>query len=285
MLKSTMKLMFKIHHFFDEIGYNPTSENFKHENVLAKTIITINHAKEFEDALIVAKLYVYYAKYVDKFVKKLSKYSNIWDESFKYQGRSEVAIVSDNEACGSYYITNIYSRNYKNVYVASQSLGANVFLFKKKGTYFSFDDDTDYFLRYAALSSKKMVIVNKSEKIIANVVLNDSLEISLEDNKTKYELLTYEVGIAFYEKLYINSIKNEPDLKKCKGFIWWDVLDDDANCGLSRLDVFDENSDIDLMITIAASCFLVFRSYVQESKARPFLSHLILMSALRGIKR
>lgn len=266
MLQSTADLLVRIHNFFDEIDYNPSSEDYDPEVVLDKVIFTINHSKELDDALYVAREFAYYLKKEDKFIKKYCKYPEFWD-MIEYSGREEVAVVSDDESIGSYYITNIYGKNYKDVYITGQAFPDDLFIFKCEDGYFSFGEDSDYYLRYAKLSSTKMVLADKDRKNIATIVLSKDYGIFLENNKTRYELAIYESGIAFFNKEYYDSLNGEePDLdKECKGFIQWDILDKDSEYGLSRLDVYDEDADINLMVSLAASCFLVFRSYIRGS--------------------
>ena len=267
MLRSTWDLLVRIHNFFDEIDYNPSSEDFDAEVVLDKVIYTINHAKELDDALYIAKEFSFYLKKGNKFLRKLYKYPQYWS-IIPYNGREEIAVIKDEEAIGTYYITNAYSQNYKDVYITGASLGKDIFLFECKDGYFSFGEDSDYYLRYAKLSSSKMVLTDKNKKNIATIVLSKDYGVFLENNQTRYELELYNTGIAFFEKDYCDSLNGEdPDLdNECKGFIQWDVIDDNGEFGLSCLSVFDENADFNLMLTIAASCFLVFRSYIKGSR-------------------
>lgn len=278
MLKSTWNLLVRIHSFFDEIDYHPKSDDFDSEIVLDKVIYTINHAKELKDALYIAKEFSYYLKKGDKFLKKYDKYPEYWN-MIPYNGREEVSIIKDKDAIGSYYITNVYSQNYKDIYITGASLGDDIYLFGCQDGYFSFGEDADYYLRYAKLSSTKMVLTDKNKKNIATIVLSKDYGVFLENNQTKYELELYETGIAFFDKEYIDKIEGEPDLEKeCKGFIQWDVIDDNAEYGLSCLSVFDEHADFNLMITIAASCFLVFRSYIKGSREGSILLTSVIAS-------
>lgn len=280
MLQSTWNLLLRIHNFLDEIDYNPSVESFDADIILDKVVYTINHSKELKDSLFVAREYFYYLKKETKFLKKLYKHSTHWD-LIKYNGREEVAVVEDKEAIGSYYITNIYDKNYKDVFITGQSFGKDLLIFQCEGGYFSFGEECDYYLRYAKLSSTKMVLTDKKKNNIATIVLSEDCGVFLENNKTKYELELYDCGIAFFDKKYIDSLNGDPDLEKeCKALIEWDIVDENGEYGLSRLDVFDEEADLELMLTIAASCFLVFRSFVKGSPANGSLLTSVLVSNL-----
>ena len=268
MLKSTANLLFNSHMFFDEIGYEPNSKNLNNKVLFSCLIDTINHAKSFDDAITIVRMYSDYLKREEKFLKKYAKYPEFWD-SIEYSGRESIAVVSDNEAIGGYYITNFFNSDYKSIDVFGQSLGHTIFPMSYKGGYFGFEDDADYFLRFSRMSSSKMVLTDINKKNIAMVVLSEGPGIFLENNKTRYELELYKSGIAFFEKDYIYSLKKneEPDLdKECKGFIQWDVIDEKGDYGFSRLEVYDEDADLDLMIILSAACFLVFRSHIKSIK-------------------
>lgn len=279
MLRSTVDLLLTVHHFFDEIGYNPTSENFDDNKVVCKVVNTINHSKELDDALYIARLYEYYICKRAKFINKYRKYPKFWD-TIKYDGRQKVNIVSDKDAVGIYYITNIYGNSYKDVFVTTQSLGNELYEFENRGGCFSLGDEADYYISYAALSSKKMNLFNSENKKVATIVLSEGVGVFLENNKTQYEIELYEAGMAFFDNEYIHSISGEPDLEKCKAFVQWDIVDKKGEYGLSRLDFYDEDADLDLMITIAASCFLLFRAWVKKSERSSILPALFLMNTL-----
>lgn len=268
MLQRTADLLYRTHLFFDEIGYQPNSEDLDVDKLIDCLLYTVNHAKDFDDAATALKMYLDYIKHEDKFLKKYTKYPEFWD-MLEYNGREEIAVVDDKEAIGSYYITNVYDSNYKTVYISGQTFGNDYFIFENKDGYYSFGGDDEYLLRHSKMSSEKMVLTDKNRKNLATIVLSKDYGIFLENNKTNYELAIYESGIAFFDKEYYDSLcGNEPDLdKECKAFIQWDVLDNNGEFGLSRLDVYDEEADLDLMVILAASCFLVFRSHLKSYHA------------------
>ena len=129
-----------------------------------------------------------------------------------------------------------------------------------------------------------MILTDKNKKNIATVVLSDNCGIFLENNKTRYELEIYEMGIAFFERDYIYSLgKNEePDLDKyCRGFIQWDIVDKKGNYGFSRLEVYDADADLDLMIILSAACFLVYRSHMKSVNASALIPIMVAGSIAR----
>lgn len=283
MLHSTIELLYSVHALFDEIDYHPRSDNLSGDAFYDKFIYTLNHTKSFDDAIALVRMFEFYLKREDKFLKKLSKYSKFWDE-IEYEGREEIAVVSDEEAIGTYHLTNLLNQNYKQVYFSSQTFENELYELDYAGGLFSLGDESEYFLRYSKMSSVKMVLTNKNKKAIATIVLSKSLGIFLENNNTRYELETYDAGIAFFEKNYIYSLgKNEePDLdKECKGFIQWDTISEKSDFGLSRLEVYDNDADLDLMLLLAASIFLVFRSYHSGQVSHSIIMNAALLNAVR----
>lgn len=283
MLKSTARLLFQTHMFFDEIGYEPNSENLNGDELFDCLINTINHAKTFKDAIATVRMYDDYIKREEKFLKKYFKYPEFWD-SIEYSGREEIAVVDDAEAIGTYYITNIFNTDYKSINVFGQSFGDDIYGFTNEGGYYSLGVDTDYYLRYSKMSSAKMVIADKNRKNVATVVLSKDNGIFLENNKTRYELEIYDIGIAFFEKEYVYSLSKseEPDLDKhCKGFIQWDIVDDKGNYGFSRLEVYDENADLDLMLFLSAACFLAYRAHMKSIKASTLIPIIVAGNMIR----
>ena len=125
-----------------------------------------------------AKLLAYYIKHEDKFLKKYNQYPDFWD-AIEYHGREEVAIVSEEEAMGIYYITNLNASDYKQVFISSVSYSDELHGLESEDGYFSFGEKSEYYLRYARLSSTKMVLTDKNKQNIATVVLSESYGILL----------------------------------------------------------------------------------------------------------
>ena len=280
MLNSTAKLLMMIHIFFDEIGYQPSSKDFNFEDIIRHIINTVNHAKTLDDAILVFKLYHYYLKKCNKFIKKYFKYPEFWD-GIQYKGRKEIEVVSDEEAIGVYYITNALSKDFNNLYISGYSFDNGFYAIDYVNGFYSIDENPKYYLRKSRMSSDKLVLTNSNKKVIATIAIDKDTNVYLENNKSRYELIAYESGVGFYESDYIYSLDNEePDFNNhCKAYVFWDAIDDKGDFGLSRLDVYDENADFDLLIMLAASCFLVFKRHLAAEESRS-LARMIMLSAI-----
>ena len=270
MLRSTATLLALIHCFFDEIDYQPTSENLDGEEIMNHLIDTLNHAKGLEDALFILRFFKEYIKKENKFLKKFFKYPEFWDE-IEYEGRKETNVVSEEEAIGVYHITNALSKDNEILYICSRVFEYGCCDFDYFDGFYSIGEEPKYYMRKSRMSSDELVLTNDDRKVIATIAIDDDLNVYLKNNKTRYELVAYEQGVGFFESSYIYSLrsKEEPDLEKeCKAFVQWDIVDKKGNSGLSRLESYDDNADVDLLMILAASCFLVFKRHLSAEKSR-----------------
>ena len=287
MLRSTATLLALIHCFFDEIDYQPTSANLDGEEIINHLIDTLNHAKELDDALFILRFFKMYLKKENKFLKKFFKYPEFWDE-IEYEGRKETNTVSEEEAIGVYHITNALSGNNGSLYICSVSFENGFFAFDYYDGFYSIGEEPKYYLRKSRLSSDELVLTDDNRKVIATIAIDDDTNVYFKNNKTRYELISYNAGVGFYEKKYIYSLdkKEEPDLEKeCKAFVQWDIVDDKGNFGLSRLDVYDENADFDLLMMLAASCFLVFKRHLSAKESRSIARGILFGAMISNATR
>ncbi len=257
MLASTSYLLVKTHSFFDEIHYHASSEEFDPKGVLRKVVYTINHAKTLGDALYVAEHYLEYLSEEKKFIRKCAKHSDFWDY-LKYKGRHKVKVVGDQDSFGAYYISNLFGKSLDDIHVSSVSLD--------KGLHKLFDDGFKYDLRESKQSEDQIVLVDSDNRALTNIALTKKLGVYLTRNKTKYASVAYPGGTAIFGKSYIDSLKGKkPDFERhCKAFIAWDAADEDCNYYLACLSIFDSNIDFEMMFTLAAGCFMVFKKHLEN---------------------
>ncbi len=261
MLKSTENLIVETHEFFYEIGYRPRKGMIKHDRVNEQVEFTIKHAKELGDALCVLRLYLDFLSNERKVIKKCAQHPDFWD-ALGWEGKKVVRKVSDEDAIGSYYLTNVFDLDENTVTMSSQSFGDRIYVSEKEKGYFQF---SQYFLRFSKLKGSEMVIENENREKLTVISYEGDATIALKDNYTKYDVFAYEQGMGIYSKSYLNSLGGkEPNVKMCKGFIKWDILDEKGDYGLSLLEVYDAKADLDLMFAIAASCFLMFKKAQKE---------------------
>lgn len=269
MTSRTMNLLIKAHDAFDELGYRPITPVISFDNLFKASLNTLNHTKDFQDGINVADLIQFLFKNFDKVCSKVKKNEYFW-KTLAYNGRKLVSVVSDDEAIGTFFITNSIESKYKNVFVSTLN-PENVnepCLFDvsyRKRKFSIGDEDAQYYLSYSFISSKEMNLFDKNKKKICKIVIDDNFDVTLRSNFTNYETITYEGGIGIYEKKYIRSIHGkEPDTKEISAFIEWDILNKKSKFGLSRLELYKNEGDLELFILLAMSCFLLYKSYVDN---------------------
>lgn len=282
MLKSTADLIVDTHEFFYEIGYLPKKGMIKHDRVNEQVELTLRHAKELGDALCILRLYLDYLSNEKKIIKVCAKYPDFWDE-LGWDGKKVVRKVNDKDALGSYYLTNVFDLDKDTVTMSSQSFKNTIFVSEKENGYFQFGP---YFLRFSRLNGTEMVIANESKEKLAVVSYEGDGAITLKNNITRYAVFPYEGGMGIYKTSYIDSLGNKkPSLDRCKGFIEWDILDEKGVYGLSLLEVYDAKADLELMFSIAASCFLVFKKALKTMEFEAAMStastHALMFQAAK----
>lgn len=264
----------KIRCFFDELGIEATN-GISYEEFENKAITTLNRSKELEDAKLVIKFYNYCAKKWKKIEKIFSKYISKWQE-LNFEESSSIETVDDESSEGVYCITNALIKS-KEIFLTSKSFDDEIYSFKFKNGRFMIEDDSDYYLKYSKMNPGTMKLFNKNNNLICNIVLSDTLDIFLEKNLTKYELIIQNEDeedsfIGIFEKSYINSLKDTDfiDFKNMIAAIEWDLLDSKRDVGVARVNLYQNIDDISLILYFASSTFLLYKSFNDALKSQNF---------------
>ena len=261
MLSRTKDFLIRAHEALNELGYELKSDDFNYDKFFEAGIYTINHSREFADTKDAAWMINWLDSNFDKLLDKVTKHHDFWD-SLPYEGRELIAVVDDDEAQGVYTISNAYFQDYNSIAVSSQSFdGEHFCLYNDYGLFSIYGDESEYFLRHSRLSSEKMVLQDKEKNKIALLVLSRNYDVFLENNKTDYDIQLYESGMAVFRKEYLKECEGSPDIERCSAFIQWDIIEDESQFGVSRLEIYDEDIDLELVLLFAASCLLLYRSY------------------------
>lgn len=264
----TKKFIEKVHDAFDELNYHETKQlDFEtFEKVVTKTF---THAKELSDAINIVRMYRFCLKKWKKIERLFNKKLHIFNK-YQYEGNSLIETVSDEEALGTYYITNGINNKVNDIVLASNSFEEGTFSLGLKNGKFTIFNDGDYYIKYSKLSSVKMKLFDNKNACLTNIVLSENLGIFLEKNKTKYELIVYDDFIGVYDREYIESLSNTDliDANKLIAVIEWDILEKKSKLGVAKLDVYDADADFEMLLLFATSTFLVFQKFLQSEKKR-----------------
>lgn len=300
MIMISRKFIEKIHDAFDELNYRE-KEHPDYEKFERAAVRTLTHCKELSDAIDAVCMIRFCIKKWKKIEKMFRRKLQLFNE-YDYEGNSLISVVSDEEAQGTYYITNGIFGNAKKIVFAintpndlpdnshydsisdfghsnEKTATANeneddinsdnsLFAFGSRNGGFTVFDDGNCYIKYAKMSSVKMKLFDNNKNCLCNIVLSSNLGIFLENNSTQYEIVEYDNCVGIYERSYTDSLDDEDeiDTEKCLADIEWDILDTKKYLGVAKLNVYSPNQDMEMFLLFAASTFLTFQRFKQAQK-------------------
>jgi len=264
----TDKFIIKIHQVFDELGYHE-KKKLSYEEFEKCAVNTLCHAKDLIDGINAVRMFQYCLKKWDLIESIFAKKLHIWNQ-IPFVGEALISTVSDEEAAGTYFITNGITKKFKNLFITSVAFENELYSFDVKGGKFIINDN--YYLKFPVMSDVKMKLFDKHDNLLCNIVLSDKLGIFLEKNKTKFELITSEDGfIDVVSAKYASTIGR--DLRYATDEIIadinWDILEKGSELGAAQLRCYKEVSENDLFIlfAFATATFLIFRRVMEARRA------------------
>lgn len=279
----TSKFLYKAHDAFKELRYTVTdAHKLSYYNFYMSAVNTLNHTDTLLDALNCVDNIQFCNREWDKIEKAISKKNSEW-KHISFNGKKDITLVDDEEADGSFFITNgIHKNKLKDVYISSVALGKELHQLTRKGDKYALIDDYDYYITNAITSSSKMKLYDKYNNLIAVIVLSDE-EIHLEKNKTKIDIVTYDGCTMVLSKTYSDSLKGNYEKienDKIMATIQWGILDSNDEAGLAKVINYEEDTDLDLVLTIATSTFILHKRQmdaIKRSERMLFLSNRRMM--------
>lgn len=287
----TRKFIERVHDAFDELNYreikisnadsfSKTADEFNSDNATQldfdrfnqSAVHTLTHSRDLQDAINTVRLYKFCLKYWNKIEKMFAKKLHVFNE-YRYEGNSLISIVSDKEAAGTYFITNGITKEVENIYVASHSFENGIFSLGYKHGKFTAFVGGNYYTKYAKMSSVKMKLFDNAGNCLCNIVLSENLGIFLENNLTRCELVIYDGVVAIFDRRYIDSLGKQDTINTDMRIadIEWDILEKNSELGLAKLNVYDANADLEMLLLFATSTFLLYHKYKQQQKALDFM--------------
>lgn len=262
----------KVHDAFDELNYHE-KRCLNFDKFEKAAIRTLTHCKDLSDAIDAVRMYQFCLKEWTKIEKMFDRKLSIFNE-YDYEGNSLISVVSDDDALGTYYITNGINKKVKEIFVASHSFDEEMFALGFGGGRFTVFDDGNYYIKYSKMSSAKMKLFNHRNDCLCNIVLSEDLGIFLENNLTPYDLVVYEDFVGIYDRRYIDSLADTDiiDTEKLLADIEWDILEKKSDLGVAKLNVYALDQDLEMLLFFATSTFLVFQKYMLAQK-----THYVMM--------
>ena len=263
----TRRFIEKIHYVFDELNYHETKQ-LNYDCFEKAVINTLTHCKDLEDAIEVVRMYQFCSKKWRKIEKIYLKKLGIFNQ-YDFEGNSLISVVPDDEALGTYYITNGLNKKVKEIFIASHTFDDELFALDYSRDKFRIFEDGKYYIKHAILSSDKMKLFDNDKNCLCNIVLSKDCDIFLENNYTPYEIVLYDGLIGIYDRRYIDGLSDDSDIdpEKMVATIEWDILESSSEFGVAKLEVYEENQDLEMLLLFATSTFLVFQKYMAAQVA------------------
>lgn len=279
MLVSTIIFLNQVHSYFDTLGYHPKGDVIDYDEFIESAVKTMNHTQSLDDAIAITEWIRFVSKKYNKIRSKIRRHYEYW-QSIPCEANMELLLGSDEESEGVYFLTNGFSNDYREIYISGHCFGdSNLYGSKRLGNRFVLDQaDYKYYLRFSKLSSSKMLLCNSYDKILCEIVLKDA-NIVLKHNRTDIGIIHYEGGIGVYKNSYLQSLDGaDPDTNKLLAFIEWDALNQKTHLGLSRLELYENDTDKDLLLLLTMSPLLLFAHYIKHYRT---MTNLMLLRTLR----
>ena len=260
----------KVHDAFDELNYHETKRlNF--DNFEQSAVRTLTHCKELADAINAVRMYQFCLKKWSKIEKMFNRKLQAFNE-YNYEGNSLISVVSDDEAFGTYYITNGINKKVREIFVAGHSFDEEIFALGFGNGRFTVYEDGKYYIKYSKMDSAKMKLFNHKKDCLCNIVLSEDLGIFLENNSTPYDLVVYEDFVGIYDRRYIDSLADTDiiDTNNLLADIEWDILEKKSDLGVAKLNIYVPDQDLEMLLLFATSTFLVFQKYMQAQKTQTY---------------
>lgn len=264
----------KVHDAFDELNYHE-SKRLNFDKFEQSAVRTLTHCKELADAINAVRMYQFCLKKWSKIEKMFHRKLQVFNE-YDFEGNSLISVVSDDEALGTYYITNGINKKVKEIFVASHSFDEEMFALGFENGRFMVYEDGDYYIKYSKMDPAKMKLFNRRNDCLCNIVLSKDLSkdlgIFLENNSTPYHLVVYEDFVGIYERRYIDGLADADiiDTNKLLADIEWDILEKNSDLGVAKLNVYAPDQDLEMLLFFASSTFLVFQKYMQVKKTQSY---------------
>ena len=257
----------KVHDAFDELNYHET-ERLDYDIFEQSAVKTLTHCKELADAIDAVRMYQFCLKKWSKIERMFNRKLQAFNE-YEYEGNSLISIVSDDEAFGTYYITNGINKKVNEIFVASHSFDEEMFALGFESGRFTVYEDGNYYIKYSKMSSSKMKLSDNRNNCLCNIVLSEDCGIFLENNLTPYDLVVYDEFVGIYDRHYIAGLADTDiiDTNELLADIEWDILEKNSNLGVAKLNVYADDPDLEMLLFFATSTFLVFQKHMQALKS------------------
>ena len=176
--------------------------------------------------------------------------------------------LNDEEASGTYWITNGLTGSLKDIAIASVAFDDETFFVNTKTKKYKIFEDGEFYISNSSWSSGKMKLFDKYNNHVCDIVTTKSHNIFLKNNKSNYYIPKCFVDTLIFERKYVETLKSEEDVETNKVFasVEWDLIKSGKYYSVAKLQIYetiDEENDLELFLFFAISTFL---TYINKSK-------------------
>ena len=266
------RLLIKAHKAFDELGYHPDSKNVSFDDFLPLAVKTLNHVDTMDDAIIAVKYLRFIAKKYDKITALIKKHYDFWS-SIPFVGNELIKLVSDEEAIGTLFVTNFIESSFKKITISGASLEDDDAMYGlpyEKGRFCILNEkDEGYYLRYSKMDSTKMFLEDRDGNRLCDIRMANKKTLYFMNNNTEYEIVSYGKQAGLLRKEYYDSLTGDEEIDpdECLAMFKWDIIDKFRYLGITMVYLYTDDIDLELVLAIAMSFFLLYRSIARYNSA------------------
>ncbi len=277
MLKSTKELLKLGRIYLEELGYSYHTEDevIDLDKIFDGAVYCISHSKSFNDALEAIKMYRYLDKNIKKIVDVINKYPNYFD-SLEHGKNEILSLVDDEECAGTYHVTNaLDTKGESLLFIGDTEEDSGDFIYENS-KYSLYGGASDYFIRFSKLNKEKMVLLNRDGEKLAIISIDSEAKMVLDNNYTDYDIEHYNDVALFYRK---GRKKTEDNFE---ALMYWNILSEKNPLGLARLEMYNEDANLELISLLSLACLLIIRRMLgSSSSAVGLLAALSAMNIVR----
>ncbi len=233
----------------------------------------LSRCKELADAKEVVAQTRFCYKHWDKIEKIFSNPKTLnYFQMLECDDGDDITQLNDEEAPGTYWITNGLTGSLKDIAIASATFDDETFFVNTKAKHYKIFGDGEFYISNSFWSSGKMKLFDKYNNHICDIVTTKNYNIFLKNNKSNYYIPKCFVDTLIFERKYVESLRSEDDVDTSKilASIEWDLIKSGKYYSVAKLQIYemiDEENDLELFLLFAVSTFLTYINKSENEEA------------------
>jgi len=274
MLKLTEQFLYTYKGYLEELGYHFKSEDeIDPDKIFDCFISTIKRTKTYEDTRQAIIMFKYIMKKMDRFIKNLYKYPDVFD-SYEYGSPELLSLVDEEANMGTYWLMNgLFDKwDVINVIAPGQDWVA---VQNDHGKFSLYGEDSKYFLSCAKLNDQKVVICNSDGEKVCVAELDRTNNLVLSNNYSGYGVEN-DGGVIYFSK--------EDKKEKHLAGMFWNIIEEEEDYVLTIFELYNGKADLELLLLLAASVMILYHNMVSSKAGKMLLLSSIITGFGHGYK-